>query len=75
MFMVQEIRSLQKLAFFFSGSHIGGGGGGGGGGLVRGTLWYFSLWHGHRLCTCMPGHPLGTFIGHRIICSGVWSSW
>ena len=26
--MVQEIRSLQKLAFF-SGSHVGGGGGGG----------------------------------------------
>ena len=28
--MVQEIRSLQKLAIFFSGSHVGGGGGGGG---------------------------------------------
>ena len=36
---------------------------------------YHSIWYGHRLCRCTPGHPLGTFIGHRIICSGVWSSW
>ena len=41
--MVQEIRSLKKLAIFFRISRWGrrgGGGGGGGGGLVRGTLRY-----------------------------------
>ena len=36
--MVQEIRSLQKLAIFFRVSRWGRRGGGGGGGLVRGTL-------------------------------------
>ena len=35
--MVQEIRSLQKLAFFFQGLTLGAEGGGG---LVRGTLRY-----------------------------------
>ena len=34
--MVQEIRSLQKLAIFFQGLTLGAGGGG----LVRGTLRY-----------------------------------
>ena len=23
---------------------------------------YNGIWHGHRLCRCMSGHPLGTFI-------------
>ena len=44
--MVQEIRSLQKLAIFFRVSRWGrggGGGGGGGGGLVRGTLRYILI--------------------------------
>ena len=36
--MVQEIRSLQKLAIFFQGLTLGAEGGGGG--LVRGTLRY-----------------------------------
>ena len=41
-FMVQEIRSLKKLAIFFRVSRWGRKGGGGGGGwLVRGTLRYF----------------------------------